>query len=202
MQINPNQLEQQENYKLLIGSILPRPIAFVSTIGEYGTNVAPFSFFTCVSTNPPMIGFTSMPGPFGPKDTLKNIQETGEFVVNIVSKSIIEQVNITATESPLGISEFDLAGLHEESSLLVKPPRVAESKINLECKLHKMIELGNGPDHFIIGEIVLFHIDDDILMDRYRIQWEGLEPIGRMAGNLYNVCDNVISIKRKKFSDL
>lgn len=197
MHIDPTSLQQQEKYKLLIGSILPRPIAFVSTTGELGDNVAPFSFFTCVSTNPPMIGFTSMPGPYGPKDTLRNIRETGEFVVNIVSKSFVEKVNIAAVESPPNVSEFELSNLNIKESIIVKPPRVAESKIHLECKLHSILELGKGPDAFIIGEVVLFHVDDDILMDRYRIQWEGLEPIGRMAGNLYSVCDNVISVKRK-----
>lgn len=202
MQIDPSVLKHQERYKLLIGSILPRPIAFVSTLGSKGPNVAPFSFFTGVSVDPPMVGFTSMPGPYGPKDTLRNIEETGEFVVNIVSKSFVEKMNITAADSPIGVSEFELAGLQEKESVIVAPPAVAESKVKLECKLHKIVELGEGPNAFIIGEVVLFHIDDDIMMDRHRIDWEGLEPVGRMAGNLYSVCDNVISIKRKKYEDL
>lgn len=202
MQIDPSVLKHQERYKLLIGSILPRPIAFVSTLGSQGPNVAPFSFFTGVSVDPPMVGFTSMPGPYGPKDTLRNIEETGEFVVNIVSKSFVEKMNITAADSPMGVSEFELAGLQEKESVMVAPPAVAESKVKLECKLHKIVELGEGPNAFIIGEVVLFHIDDDIMMDRHRISWEGLEPVGRMAGNLYSVCDNVISIKRKRYEDL
>ncbi|WP_077211675.1 flavin reductase family protein [Bacillus dakarensis] len=202
MQINPAELQHQDRYKLLIGSIVPRPIAFVSTLGKHGPNLAPFSFFTGVSVDPPMVGFTSMPGPYGPKDTQLNIQETGEFVVNIVSSSFLEKMNITAADSPIGVNEFELAGLQEKESISVKPPRVAESKIHLECKLHKIVELGEGPNAFIIGEVVLFHIDDDIMMDRHRIRWEGLEPVGRMAGNLYTVCDNVISIKRKRYQDL
>jgi flavin reductase (DIM6/NTAB) family NADH-FMN oxidoreductase RutF len=202
MQIDPTSLREQEKYKLLIGSILPRPIAFVTTKGELGSNVAPFSFFTCVSVNPPMIGFTSMPGPHGAKDTLRNIRETGEFVVNIVSKGFVDKVNISSVDSPPGVSEFELSDLHEKQSTMVQPPRVAESKIHLECKMHNILELGRGPDAFIIGEVVLFHVDDDIMMDRYRIHGEGLEPIGRMAGNLYSVCDNVISVKRKSYHDL
>lgn len=202
MQINPSELNEQEKYKMLIGSILPRPIAFVSTKGKSCNNVAPFSFFTCVSVDPPMIGFTAMPGPYGDKDTLRNIRETGEFVVNIVSKSFIDEVSLSSVDSPSEISEFEITGLHEKKSIMVQPPSVAESKIQLECKLHKIVELGKGPDSFIIGEVVLFQVDEDILMDRYRIQWEGLEPVGRMAGNLYSVCDHVISIKRKRYQDL
>lgn len=202
VQIDPSKLDKQEKYKLLIGSILPRPIAFVSTKGEHGSNVAPFSFFTCVSTNPPMIGFTTMPGPNGAKDTLRNIRETGEFVVNIVSKGFVDKVNISSVDSPHGVSEFTFAGLHEKESTLIQAPRVAEAKIHFECKMHSILELGHGPDAFIIGEVALFHVHDDIMMDRYRIMWEGLEPIGRMAGNLYSVCDHIISVKRRNYEDL
>lgn len=202
MQIDPSSINAQETYKLLIGSILPRPIAFVSTKGKLGSNVAPFSFFTCVSVNPPMIGFTTMQGPYGAKDTLRNIRETGEFVVNIVSKNFIDKVSDASIDSPPEISEFELVGLHEKKSKMVEPSSVAESKIQLECKMHTILELGKGPDSFIIGEVVLFHVDENIMMDRYRIDREGLEPIGRMAGNLYSICDNVISLKRKRYEDL
>jgi flavin reductase (DIM6/NTAB) family NADH-FMN oxidoreductase RutF len=202
IQIDPNSLKQLEKYKLLIGSILPRPIAFVSTQGEKGSNVAPFSFFTCVSTNPPMIGFTLMPGPFGPKDTLRNIQSTQEFVVNIVSKDLIEQVNISSVDSPLGVSEFELSGLTERPSIKVKPPSVGETKIQLECKLNKIIEFGNGPDSFIVGEVILFNISEEILLDRYHISLEGLKPVGRLGGNLYSTSHNVISVKRKQYQEL
>jgi flavin reductase (DIM6/NTAB) family NADH-FMN oxidoreductase RutF len=202
LDISPDALNDKGKYKLLIGSILPRPIAFVSTVGETGTNVAPFSFFTCVSTSPPMIGFTVMPGPYGPKDTLRNIRENGEFVVNIVSHSFLDQVNIAASDTPPEISEFKLSQLKEEPSILIKPPRVQESKIKFECKLYNIIELGNGPDHFIIGEVLLFDINDEIIDERYRINSEGLQPVGRMAGNLYTVCDHIIKAKRVSYDEM
>jgi flavin reductase (DIM6/NTAB) family NADH-FMN oxidoreductase RutF len=202
VEVLPGALSEKEKYKLLIGSILPRPIAFVSTIGEQGTNVAPFSFFTCVSTSPPMVGFTVMPGPYGPKDTLRNIRENGEFVVNIVSHSFLDKVNIAASDTPPNLSEFKLSHLSEEPSILIKPPRVQESMIKFECKMHSIIELGKGPDQFIIGEVLLFDINDDIVDERYRIDLERLEPIGRMAGNLYAVCDHIIKAKRVSYSEI
>jgi flavin reductase (DIM6/NTAB) family NADH-FMN oxidoreductase RutF len=199
MKIDPAQLNNQEKYKLLIGTILPRPIAFVSTIGKDGNNLAPFSFYTCVSTNPPMIGFTVMPGPYGPKDTIRHIRETGEFVVNVVSQSIVEQVNITATDSPPGVNEFEVAKLTEEPSMLVRAPRVKEAKVHFECRMHSIVELGKGPDNFIIGEVVMFHVNDDVLMERYRINLEKLDPVGRMAGNFYTRCQDLIKIDRHKY---
>jgi flavin reductase (DIM6/NTAB) family NADH-FMN oxidoreductase RutF len=199
MDLNPKDLTQKENYKLLIGSIVPRPIAFVSTQGEKGSNVAPFSFFTCVSTDPPMIGFTSMPGPYGDKDTLRNIRETGEFIVNVVSHSFVEKVNISASDTPPGVSEFDEAQLTEIPGTTVNCPRVAEAKIHLECKMHSILEHGAGPDRFVIGEIVEIHVNDEIMMERLRIDMDGLEPIGRMAGHFYVVCDNLIKVKRKTY---
>jgi flavin reductase (DIM6/NTAB) family NADH-FMN oxidoreductase RutF len=196
MHIKPSDITEKEVYKLLIGSILPRPIAFVSTIGEDGPNLAPFSYFTCVSTSPPMVAFSLQPGPYGPKDTLRHIRENGEFVVNIVSRSFIDKVNIAATDFAPGINEFEQAELTETPSLLVKPPGVAESLVNLECRKYTILELGK--DTLVIGEVVSFHVNDDVLLERYRIDLDKLDPVGRLAGNLYSTCENRIEIKRIK----
>jgi flavin reductase (DIM6/NTAB) family NADH-FMN oxidoreductase RutF len=200
--IRPSDLSGQEIYKLLIGTILPRPIAWVSTQGEDGVNLAPFSFFTCVSTNPPMIGFTVMPGPFGEKDTLRHIRENREFVINVVSRSILDQMNITATDAPPGVNEFELAGLTEEASQCVKVPRVKEAKVHFECKMHSIVGLGLGPDHFVIGEVMNFHVNDEIMMDRYRIDVESLDPVGRMAGNFYTTSDHLLKKLRIPYKDI
>jgi flavin reductase (DIM6/NTAB) family NADH-FMN oxidoreductase RutF len=202
IEIHPAKLNDSDKYQLMIGSILPRPIAFVSTVGAKGTNAAPFSFFTGVSTSPPMIGFTVMPGPYGPKDTLRNIQENREFVVNVVSQSILEQMNVAGSDSPYGVSEFSLSGLTEFPSVLIQAPRIKEAKVHYECRLHKIVELGDGPSHFIIGEVLLIHVEEEILLDQYRIDHDKLQPVGRMAGNFYTTCDRIIKVKRQKYNEI
>ena len=137
MHLDPATLPHQEAYKLLTGSVLPRPIAWVSTINKDGvTNLAPFSFFMGVCAKPLTIAFAPMQKPNNtPKDTLINIRETKEFVVNMVSESLVKRMNQTSADYPFGISEFDQAGLTETKSIIVSPPRVLESPISLECKL-------------------------------------------------------------------
>ena len=196
MQINPSEITEREVYKLLTGSVLPRPLGFISTVGREGPNLAPFSFFNCVSSSPPMVAFSLQPGTNGPKDTLRNIQENSEFVVNIVSRSFLEKVNITAEDFAPEVNEFNVSGLTETPSKVVKPPSVYESKVKLECKLHTILPLGK--DTLVIGEVILFNVNDDVLLERYRIDIDKLDPIGRLAGSLYSTCENRIIIKRPK----
>ncbi|WP_164667753.1 flavin reductase family protein [Virgibacillus doumboii] len=198
MKIELNQLNDQEKYKLLIGSVVPRPIAFVSTAGDGGTNVSPFSFFTVVSKDPMMLGFTTMPGPNGNKDTLHNIKVQKEYVVNIVSSDFLDQVvQSSATLAP-GESEFDLTGLTPVKSELVRAPRVKESKVSFECKLHEVYQHGKGPESFIVGEVIAMNVADEVLMDQLRIDTEALQPIGRMAGNFYVNCSETFKVDRPR----
>jgi flavin reductase (DIM6/NTAB) family NADH-FMN oxidoreductase RutF len=176
-------------YKLLIGSVVPRPIAFVSTVSPEGAfNVAPFSFFTVASANPPVLVFTvsrrSTPDPR--KDTLRNITTAREFVVNIVSEEFGQKMNICAGDYPPDVDEFQRSGLTPVPSDLVKAPRVAESHINMECRLLYTIEMGGlaGAGNLVLGEVVRFHIDD-AYFNNYRIDQDKLRAIGRMAGNSY-----------------
>jgi flavin reductase (DIM6/NTAB) family NADH-FMN oxidoreductase RutF len=176
-------------YKLLIGSVVPRPIAFVSTVSPEGIfNVAPFSFFTVASANPPVLVFTvsrrSTPDPR--KDTLRNITTAREFVVNIVSEEFGQKMNICAGDYPPDVDEFQRSGLTPVPSDLVKAPRVAESHINMECRLLYTIEMGGlaGAGNLVLGEVVRFHIDD-AYFNNYRIDQDKLRAIGRMAGNSY-----------------
>ncbi|KEO83544.1 flavin reductase family protein [Tumebacillus flagellatus] len=203
MQIDPKSLPWRDAYKYLNGSILPRPIAFVSTMDENGTlNLAPFSFFTAVAANPLTICFSVMRrGTDGAKkDTLQNIEATKEFVVNIVSESFAVPMNVTATEFPPEVSEFEQSGLTPAPSTVVQPPRVAESKINFECKLHQIVEVGGdqpGASALVIGEVVHIHVDDSIHLPGGKIDVQGLQPIGRLAANDYVRVTDIFELVRK-----
>ena len=175
-------------YRVLTGVVVPRPIAFVSTISPDGVNnLAPYSFFNAVASNPPTIVFSSSRRAGSKsKDTLDNVEATGEFVVNIVSDDIAEAMNRTAAEFPAEVSEFDVAGLTTAASDIVRAPRVAESPVNMECRLQQVVNLGEG-DHrhgLVIGEVVLLHIRDDII-DGHRINHQLLKSTGRLAGSMY-----------------
>ncbi|SUZ74216.1 uncharacterized protein METZ01_LOCUS27070 [marine metagenome] len=171
---------------VLTGVIVPRPIAFVSTISPDGeVNLAPYSFFNAVSYSTVVFSSSRNVGTKS-KDTLRNIEETGEFVVNIVVDPIAEAMNATAAEYPEGVDEFEIAGLSHAPSQIVKPPRVAESPVNIECKLDQVVKIGSG-DHehgLVIGTILLMHVRDDVI-DGHRIDQAKLMATGRMAGNMY-----------------
>ena len=188
MVIDPKSTEPFNIYKLLIGSILPRPIAFVSTMGADGIyNLAPFSFFTAVSANPPAIAFAPMLSLEGKrKDTLNNAERLGEFVVNVVSEDIVRPMNETSADFPPEIDEFEVSGLTPIPSDLVAVPRVKESHIAMECKLRQIVEMSSLPmgGSLVIGEVVRFHVDDEYI-DNFRIDVDKLKPIGRMAGFTY-----------------
>lgn len=185
MIVDPGTARHQDIYKLLIGAIVPRPIALVSTVSAEGVrNLAPFSFFTGISSRPALICFCPGPRPAGArKDTLRNISMTKEFVVNVVSEEIGEAMNLTAGEYPPEADEFVIAGLTPVASDLVKPPRVAESHVNMECRLYLTIEFSEEPGggNLVIGEVVRFHVDDRIV-ENYKIDPDKLRPIGRMGG--------------------
>lgn len=203
MDIEPHELHWREAYKLMIGSILPRPIAFVSTIDPNGTaNLAPFSFFTAICAEPPLICFAPMRrGADGrKKDTLVNIEATGEFVVNIVGERIVEPMNETAAEFDPEVDEFQAAGLTPIPSQLIRPYRVRESSIHMECVLHDILHFGDQPGagSLVIGKVALMHISDELYADG-KIDMEKLLPIGRMAGHIYTraVSDTFMLEKKK-----
>lgn len=188
----------------MIGSILPRPIALISTISKNGIpNLAPFSFFNGITAQPPTVCFApARKGSDGSKkDTLRNIEDTGEFVINIVSASIAGKMNEAAIEFPYECNEFKEVGLSESASERVKPPRVAESKINLECKLWQIIEIGParpGGGFLVIGEIILFHIADELFKDG-RIDTTRLDPVARLSGLEYSKLGQRFSLPRKPY---
>ncbi|KAA3610609.1 MAG: flavin reductase family protein [Calditrichaeota bacterium] len=198
MIIDPTKLSVKENYKLLTGSILPRPIAIVSTISEDGVcNIAPFSFFTGISSNPPTICFSPARKAKGTlkKDTLMNIEETREFVINMTTVPLLAAMSACATDYPPEVDEFEVSGFTPIPSERVAPPRIKESPINFECKLLQVVPVGRkeaGGSFLVIGEVVMFHIADDII-ENYRINVEKLQPLARLAGPYYCGLGDLIS---------
>lgn len=188
MNINPDDCAPVEVYKLLIGSITPRPIAFVSSIGTNGVrNLAPFSFFTAISANPPVIGFSPMVNrQQNVRDTRANIEAAGDFVVNIVSESFVEKMNETAVDVAPDVDEFELAGFTPVPSAVVRAPRVGEARISMECRLVQIVDISREVlgGAFVIGRVVHFHVDDE-LFDDFRIDADALATVGRMGGNAY-----------------
>lgn len=185
----------------MIGSIVPRPIAFVSTLSLDGIrNLAPFSFFNGVCSNPPIILFSTVVRKDGThKDTLNNVHATREFVVNIVSEHFAREMNATSAEVPPEVDEFSLSGLSALPSDLVKPPRVKESQISMECSLVQIIHFGEGPGSgsTVFGEILRFHVSDE-LFDNFRIDQDKLRAIGRMGGPSYTRTGDRFDLIRPK----
>ena len=204
MQLDPGKLSKKENYKWLIGSVLPRPIAFVTSINASGiVNAAPFSFFNVVTTDPPMVGFSCMRKPDGEmKDTAKNIIGQREFVVHAVSEENVGLVNETAVDFPPDHSEVEQVGLHLLPASVVQVPRIKETKIQMECKLHRYWPLGGRGSHpdadFLVGEVVCLHIDDD-LYEEGKIDTHALKPVGRMAGRTYLKGGEMFSMHRLSY---
>ena len=201
LSIDPAKNDERDNYKLLIGSIIPRPIAFVTTMNDEGIiNGAPFSYFNIVSSNPPMISLSIQRSKGGQKDTARNILHTKEFVIHIVDEDNVERINKTAASLPPNESEIELANLTLAKSAKISVPGVSESKIRMECTLEHSLELGEkgspGCD-FIIGKVVQFHIEDDIY-EKGRIDPTGLGAVSRLAGTNYAKIGEIFSLERPK----
>ena len=206
MIINPAEHDYRDIYKLMVGAIVPRPIAFVSTVSAEGVrNLAPFSFFTGISANPPVICFSPMVrGSDGArKDTLHNVEAVKEFVVNVVSEEFAEQMNICSTEFPPEVDEFDRSGLTPTASDLVQPPRVRESHISMECRLVQIVEVSakHLGGSLVIGEVLRFHVDD-ALIDGYKIDPAKLHAVGRMGGPTYARTTDRFDMARPKAGEI
>lgn len=201
MEIKPDEQNWRTVYKLMIGSILPRPIGWISTISLDGRpNLAPFSFFSPICPNPPHILFCpSVRRTDGAlKDTLRNAQSTGQFVANIVTDSLAEAMNVSSTELPAIVNEFELAGLTAVPSTVVDPPRVGESPISFECEVAQIVELGREPGggSVVIGKVVYLHVSDEVLYEGDKIDLNALKPIGRLAGASYTRVTDIFDMPR------
>ena len=202
MIIDPANQSFSENHKLMIGSIVPRPIALVSTISKGNiNNVAPFSYFNGVCSNPPTIMFAPARRGYDgkTKDTLNNIRETNEFAINIVSEEIVEPMVACSTDYSDEVDEFKISDFTPIQCDKILAPRVEESKVVFECKLNTIIEIGPskpGGGFVVIGEIVLFHINDDVFKDG-KIDLSSLNPVGRLSGNNYSRVFDSFEVKRQ-----
>ena len=191
--IDPTDTPQKDFHQFILGTVAPRPIAFVSTIDENGIqNLAPYSFFNAFSSNPPIVVFSSnrRGSDNTTKDTLHNIKATGECVINAVNYAIVRQMAVASVDFPGEVSEFEKTGLTPIPSDLVKPFRVAESPAHMECKIKEIITLGDqgGAGHLIICEVVRMHIAQDVLTDRNRIDPHKIDLMGRMGRAYYVRC--------------
>lgn len=182
MEIDPDSITAGKRYNLLTSFILPRPIALVTSLNDSGiVNAAPFSFFNCMGADPPIIvlGVGNRDGAGGPKDTAANIRRQGEFVVNVVTEEILGPMNTCAVDFPAGMSELPAAGLTPVPSVRVKPPRIAESPVNMECRELQMIEIGRN--RIIMAQVVYFHIHDDLIDPAtLHVKGDGLQAVGRL----------------------
>ena len=184
MRLSPFDIPSKDRYKIVTATILPRPIAWVSTISADGVpNLAPFSFFTVASSDPFTLLFSCSHKPDGSKkDTWVNAEASGEFVVNLTNQATAEAMNITATTFPHGVSEFDAAGLTPAPCQTISAPRVLEAPVSFECKLTQIVEVGGNA--VIFGAVQMIHIDDAIYDGNY-VNLAAMQPIGRLAGSGY-----------------
>jgi flavin reductase (DIM6/NTAB) family NADH-FMN oxidoreductase RutF len=205
LEFNISQMKAPLRYTLLISLITPRPIAFISTLSDKGIpNAAPFSFFNLMGNDPPIVAIgigKDVTRKNDLKDSGYNIQKTKEFVINIVNESILEQMNMTSIDFPPEVDEFEIAGLTKLPSIKVKPPRIAESPANLECRLASTVEIGNT--RVVLGEIIYLHIKKEFLdHENKTVLTDLISPVGRMHKNsVYTRTTNLFNLPRISFKE-
>ncbi|EST36221.1 flavin reductase family protein [Streptomyces roseochromogenus] len=193
---SPDSMPTGAFYRLLTAVVVPRPIAWISTLAPDGetANLAPHSFFTVACTAPPVVQFTSV----GRKDSLRNVEETGEFVVNFAPEPLFAEINATATDFPRDQGEFEVVGIEREPSSRVRPPRVAASPVALECTLHSTLRLGDST--VVFGRVVHAAVREDVLMDG-RPDIGRLRPLSRLGGNEWGTVGEVRELARVPYRD-
>ncbi len=203
MELDLKQLDAALRYQLLVSTVIPRPIAFVSTLGPSGaTNLAPFSYFNVVTSRPALIsisiGQRTWQGAKQKKDTLVNIEHTGEFVVNIATEALVDAVNHSSADYAPGVSELEQLGLTSVPSSKVRPPRIAESPVHMECRLHQVIMLGDSPQvGLVIGEVIHYHADPGVLDGAGQLpEPDKLKPLARLGGARYSALGEILSRAR------
>jgi flavin reductase (DIM6/NTAB) family NADH-FMN oxidoreductase RutF len=200
VQIEPAADNVLDVYHALVGVVTPRPIAWVTSVSPAGAvNLAPFSFFNAFGANPPVVVFSpTLRRDGSKKDTLLNVEATGEFVVNAAIADLVELVNLSSKEIPYGESEVELTGLHTAPSVKVRPPRLAESPVNLECRVRQIVPVGTGPiaANLVIGEVVMLHVRDDVLGANGKPDPRKLRTVARLGGDFWCHTSELFELKR------
>jgi flavin reductase (DIM6/NTAB) family NADH-FMN oxidoreductase RutF len=201
MKFYPVEMTRWSRHELLVALINPRPIAWVTTVGEDGTlNAAPFSFFMPVGMEPPALAFSLLSRRGGQKkDTLRNIESTGDFVVNVVTRELAERMNITGFDFPPGISELARAGLTPIPSEKVKPPRIAESPASLECRLDRIVQVGEEGKgaSIVIGQVLVAHVPDELCREG-EVDFPRLRLLSRLGGEYYCYPQDIFPMERPR----
>jgi len=179
---DPAQLTHAEQYKLLAGSVIPRPIALVTTLGAHGANAAPFSFFNVLSVEPSMLMFSVGMRAGLEKDTVRNLRELPEMVVHLVDEANSAQMNLCSGPYPPTVNELELAGFQSVPSDLVRPPRIASCPVQFECALEQITPFGKVPYHLVIARILRMHFRADVVNADFHVNLGALDPVGRIAG--------------------
>ena len=196
MIVDPGAVSAVRFAQLMNSVIVPRPIAFVTTVDPDGrVNAAPFSWFCGLATHPPLLGISFSPRAGQPKDTLRNIRATREFVVNVVTEAMAEQIVRASGDWPADVDELALVGLTALPADFVRPPRVAESPANLECQFDREVALGESC--FVVGEILRAHVRDEVLLEG-RVDVTKLRPLGRLGGEQYSGLGELLRLPRPK----
>ncbi len=199
MTIDPRTLSPREAYNLLVSVVVPRPIAFVTSMNDRNiVNAAPYSFFNALTGSPPLIMISVGRKKGQMKHTAENILLHKEFVVNLVTDELVQSMNISSVDFPEGTSEIEQANVTLVPSTIVRTPRIAASKVNCECVLHKHFEIGTDPTDLIIGEVVQFHVKDEVYSNG-EIDQGKLRPIARMGGNFYSRTNDLFELERPTY---
>jgi flavin reductase (DIM6/NTAB) family NADH-FMN oxidoreductase RutF len=186
-QLDISQFGEADRYKLMMGTVIPRPIALVTSLSRDGVlNAAPFSQFVVISVTPPLLGFVAHEGEHGLKDTVRNVIESGEYVINTVAEPMAKQVQICSDNFPPSVSEVAEVGFHTLPSAMVRPDRIAESPVHFECRLHRRVEFGHegSRTNLIVGEIIAVHCADSVVTG-HRVSHQAMNALGRIAGRSY-----------------
>jgi len=199
MVIDSNSLSPREAYSLLVSTVVPRPIAFITSMNASGTvNAAPYSFFNAVASSPPLIIFSAGRKDGSMKHTAENILRSKEFAINIVTEHLLDAMHLSAADLPSEISEIEKSNLTPAPCVSIHTPRIAESTVSFECVLYRHFELGNEPVDLIVGEILQFHVKDE-LYSSGAIDHKNLKPIARMGGKYYATIDNFFEMDSSHF---
>jgi len=197
MSITPEELEGRTAYRVMTGLVVPRPIAWLSTLSKEGVpNLAPFSFYNAVSGTPPVVMISISPRRGVEKDTMRNCRDTGEFVLNLVSESLAHQMNLTSKQCPPEVNEFELAGLETAQSIDVRPPRVAAAMAAMEAKVIQIIPVPGSAAEMVLGRVVRFHFREGLLRPDYSVDSELLRPLARLGRDDYVTIGKIIPIPR------